>query len=172
MEDKMNDPKTQPHIPEGYGTVTPWIISKDSMGLISFLKKAFNAKSKGEPIHNPDGSVGHAEIIIGNSVVMLFDSKDDWPTTRTFLRLFVNDPEKTYHQALGAGARSVTKVTELFWGDRIGRVCDPFGNLWWIQSIPANLPYEEIQKRSQDSNMIKAMEYVQQSLDTELAEKK
>jgi uncharacterized glyoxalase superfamily protein PhnB len=172
LENKMDNPKSQPQIPEGYGSVTPWIISKDSMGLISFLKKAFNAKSKGEPIHNPDGSVGHAEIIIGNSVLMLFDSKEDWPTTRTFLRLFFNNPEKMYQQALDAGAQSVTEITELFWGDRVGRVCDPFGNIWWIQSLPANLPYEEIQRRSKDPDMIKAMEYVQRSLDEALSNDK
>jgi hypothetical protein len=70
-----------------------------------------------------------------------------------------------FQQALDAGAQSITEITELFWGDRVGRVCDPFGNIWWIQSLPANLPNEEIQRRSKDPDMIKAMEYVQRSLD-------
>ena len=156
-------------LPEGYSTVTPWIISSDSSKLIDFLKRAFDAKEKGDPIYNNDGSVAHAEVLIGNSVVMLFDSYPNWPKTPAFIRLYFNDSDKIYKQALDAGARSVTKVTELFWGDRVGRVCDPFGNIWWIQSTVPGISYEDIQLRSKDPNMIKAMKYVQQSLVEELA---
>jgi len=168
----MSNSEPRHQIPEGYGTVTPWIVSRHSVSLISFLEKAFDARLKGSPIYNQDGSVGHAEVVIGGSVVMLFDSKPSWPTTPAFLRLYFNDADRMYQQALDAGARSVTKMTELFWGDRVGRVCDPSGNIWWIQSIPTNLKYEEIQRRSQDPDMIKAMEYVQRSLDEELSSHK
>jgi uncharacterized glyoxalase superfamily protein PhnB len=155
-------------IPEGYNTVTPWIISSDSSKLIGFMKQAFNAKEKGDIVYNDDWAVAHAEALIGDSVVMLFDSYPNWPKTPGFVRLYVKDADKIYNQAIDAGARSVTKVTELFWGDRIGRVCDPFGNIWWIQSILSGLSYQDIQLRSKDPFMIKAMEYVQQSLIDEL----
>ncbi len=166
----MSEPKINHGLPQGYGTVTPWIISKDSAGLITFLEKAFGAEEKeGSRIYNQDGSIGHVEVLIGTSTVMLFDSFPNWPPTRAFLRLYVDDADRVYQQALDAGARSVTRVTELFWGDRVGRVADPFGNIWWIQSTPSGISYEDIQQRSQDPAMIKAMEYVQRSLIEELS---
>lgn len=165
----MNTTNNTKSIPEGYSTVTPWIISSDTSKLIGFIKQAFNAKEKGDIVYNDDGSVAHAEVLIGDSVVMLFDSYLNWPKTPAFIRLYFTDADKMYKQAIDAGARSVTKVTELFWGDRIGRVCDPFGNIWWIQSISSGLSYEDIQLRSKDPGMLKSMKYVQQSLIEELA---
>jgi len=164
------DKSTHQGIPEGYSTVTPWIISKDSAKLIAFLVKAFDAKEKeGSRIRNQDGSIGHVEVVIGNSVVMLFDSYSKWPETLAFMRLYFANADKMYKQALAAGGRSVTEMTELFWGDRVGRISDPFGNIWWIQSTGSSISYEDIQRRSQDPVMIKAMAYVQQSLIEELA---
>jgi PhnB protein len=152
-------------IPVGYGTVTPWIISKDSAGLIRFLEAAFAAEEiAGSRMLNPDGSVAHVEVTIGNSIVMLFDSYPAWPETPAFFRLYLEDVDSTYQQALTAGATSVTEVTELFWGDRVGRVRDPFGNIWWLQSRVADVPFDEMQERMAEPAMIEAMEYVQQSL--------
>jgi uncharacterized glyoxalase superfamily protein PhnB len=152
-------------VPDGYGTVTPWIISKDSARLIRFLEEAFAAQeTAGSRMLNPDGSIAHVEVTIGDSIVMLFDSYQGWPETPAFVRLFLEDADATYRQALEAGATSVTEVTELFWGDRVGRVRDPFGNIWWLQSHVADVPYDEMQTRMTEPAMIEAMRYVQQSL--------
>lgn len=146
-------------IPEGYTTVTPFVIVKGAAEFIDFTKKAFDAKEitrVGE-----DGAIGHAEVRIGNAVVMLFDSKEHWPPTPAFLRLYVDDCNKVYSQALDAGAISVTKPTDVPWGDRVARVRDPFGNLWWIMTRMENLTEEELGQRYSEQKYIDAMEYVQ-----------
>ena len=103
-------------VPDGYGTVTPWIISKDSAGLIRFLEEALDAQEiAASRMLNADGSIGHVEVRIGTSIVMLFDSYDGWPDTPAFFRLYLDDADAAYRRAIGAGATSVTEVTELFW---------------------------------------------------------
>ena len=110
-----------------------------------------------------DGSIGHAEARIGDSVVLAFDAKDEWPDTPAFLRLYVPDGDATFRQALDAGATSVTEMTDMPWGDRVGRVRDPLGNLWWIMTRIEEVPPEEIERRYRQQNYIDAMEYVQGS---------
>ena len=161
----MPDHASEHAIPDGYGTVTPWIISRDSAGLIRFLEAAFGAmETPGSRMLNPDGSIVHVEVTIGTSILMLFDSHKGWPDTPAFFRLYLEDADTTYQRALAAGATSVTKVTELFWGDRVGRVRDPFGNIWWLQSRVADVPPDEMQARMEDPVMAEAMQYVQASL--------
>jgi PhnB protein len=152
-------------IPDGYTTVTPWLISKDTARLLDFVRRAFGGEETAR-VHNEDGSIGHAEVRIGDSVVMLFDAKPDWPETPGFLRLYVPDGDATFRKALAAGATAVTELTELFWGDRVGRVQDPFGNLWWIQERVAELTGEEIVGRMTQPEFVEAMRYVQSSLFT------
>ena len=106
---------------------------RDTAGLIAFVREAFGAEEIAR-VHNEDGTIGHAEFRIGDSVVMGFDAKEEWPGAPAFLRLYVEDADEVHRRALEAGAASVTEVTHLFWGDRVGRVRDPFGNLWWIQT--------------------------------------
>ena len=160
----MSEPARETTVPPGYGTVTPWIISPDSAALVRFLEAAFDGEEiPGSRMLNQDGSIVHAEVTIGTSIVMLFDSYEGWPETPAFFRLYVADA--AYRQALAAGASSVTRVTELFWGDRVGRVRDPFGNIWWLQSSASDdVPEQELQARMQDPAMLDAMRYVQQSL--------
>jgi PhnB protein len=95
---------------------------------------------------------------------MGFDAKPEWPDTPAFLRLYVADADAVHRQALDAGATSVTEVTHLFWGDRVGRVRDPFGNLWWIQSRVEEVDPEEMQRRAGEQEWIDRMAYVQSSL--------
>ena len=160
-------------IPDGYTTVTPWIISKDSAKLIEFLEKAFEAKEiEGSRMMDPEGDIGHVEVKIGTSIVMLFDSKDSWIETPGFFRLFLEDADKTYEKALQAGATSVTQITDTAWGDRMGRVRDPFGNIWWLQSHVTEVPYEEMMKRMKEPKWIEVMRYAQQSLAKALTRKK
>jgi len=150
-------------IPEGYYTVTPWIISRDTAGLIEFVTRAFGAEEIAR-VQDEHGVIGHAEFRIGDSVVMGFDAKPEWPDTPAFLRLYVEDADAVYRQALEAGATAVTEVTHLFWGDRVGRVRDPFGNLWWIQARVEKVEPAEMERRAGEKEWIERMAYVQGSL--------
>ena len=147
-------------VPDGYGTVTPWIISRDTPALLDFLARAFDAAELAR-IANEDGSIGHAEVRIGDSVVMMFDGHPSWPDTPAFLRLYVEDGEATFRRAIAAGATEVTRMTEMFWGDLGGRVRDPFGNVWWIQQRLAEYTPEEMAERATRPDFVEAMRYVQ-----------
>jgi len=147
-------------VPDGYGTVTPWIISSDTARLLDFVAAAFDATEIARII-NDDGTIGHAEVRIGDSVVMMFDGRPEWPDTPAFLRLYVEDGDVVFRRALAAGAVPVSEMTELFWGDRVGRVRDPLGNVWWLQDRVADLSPEEIQQRAADPRFIEAMRYLQ-----------
>ncbi|WP_433356833.1 VOC family protein [Microtetraspora malaysiensis] len=147
-------------VPEGYTTVTPWIISRDTAQLIDYVKEAFDAEEIARVVGD-DGSIGHAEVRIGDSVVMMFDAGPHWPPTPGFLRLYVEDADAVHRQAVAAGGASVTEVTHLFFGDRVGRVRDPLGNLWWIQTRIEDVSSQEMEQRLSDPAFTKAMEYVQ-----------
>lgn len=161
-------------VPDGYYTVTPWIVVKGAAKLIVFLEKAFAAKeTEGTRFYNADGTIGHVEVRIGDSVVMLFDSSPGWPATPSFLRLYVADAEAVYQRALQAGAAPVTEMAEHFFGDRIGRVRDSAGNVWWIQSHIEDVTPEEMGKRMIGPNRFTdAMQEAQASLDRELRNRK
>ena len=147
-------------VPEGYGTVTPWVISEDTVRLLDFVAEAFDATELAR-LEREDGGIGHAEVRIGDSVVMMFDGRPEWGDTPAFLRLFVEDAEATSRKAVAAGASVVTEVTELFWGDRVGRVRDPLGNVWWLQERGPDLSPEEIGERAADPQFAEAMRYVE-----------
>jgi PhnB protein len=136
------------------------VISRDTARLLDFVRDAFGAVETAR-VENDDGTIGHAEVRIGDSVVMMFDAKPEWRDTPAFLRLYVEDGDAVYRRALDAGASSVSRVTELFWGDRVGRVRDPLGNVWWIQSRVADLEPEEMERRAAQPEFIEAMRYVQ-----------
>jgi uncharacterized glyoxalase superfamily protein PhnB len=148
----------------GYATVTPWIISRDSARLIEFMQHAFGAVELGR-MPGPGGGIGHAEVRIGDSVVMLFDTPAGWHVeTPAFLRLYVANGDAMYQQALSAGATSVTEMTSLFFGDRVGRVRDPFGNIWWIQTHVEDVDAAELQRRPGEPAAVAALRYVEESL--------
>ncbi len=146
-------------VPDGYHTVTPWMISAGNTAqLIDFVVGVFEATELARV--DVGGVIGHAEVRIGDSVVMMFD-KPDWPRTPAFLRLYVADDAEVLRRAVERGASVVTAPTELFWGDRVSRFRDPFGNLWWIHQRVAEPTEEELNQRLHDPAFAKAMEYVQ-----------
>ncbi len=146
-------------VPDGYHTVTPWMISAGTTDqLIDFVVGVFDATELGRV--DVGGVIGHAEVRIGDSVVMMFD-KPDWPRTPAFLRLYVADDAEVLRRAVERGASVVTEPTEMFWGDRVSRFRDPFGNLWWIHQRVAEPTEEELNQRLHDPAFVKAMEYVQ-----------
>ena len=152
----MQATKAASHIPAGYGTVTPFVIVKGAAQFIDFTKRAFDAEELARL--GEDGAIGHAEVKIGDSIVMLFDSKPDWPWTPAFLRLYVPDTDAAFEKALAAGASPVTRPGDLPWGDRGSRVRDPFGNLWWIMTRMEELSEEEQGRRWSDPHYLAALE--------------
>lgn len=149
--------------PAGYHAVTPWIISGDTPRLIEFTQEAFGAAELGR-VPDPAGGIAHAEVRIGDSVVMMFDARDGWPDTPAFLRLYVPDCDAAYRRALGAGATSVTAPTSLYFGDRVGRVRDPLGNIWWLQTHVADVDPADLADGPRDQAGHEALRYVQESL--------
>ncbi|TDC43958.1 VOC family protein [Micromonospora sp. KC213] len=146
-------------VPDGYHTVTPWIISAGSTAqLIDFVVGVFDATELARV--DVGGVIGHAEVRIGDSVVMMFD-RPHWPRTPAFLRLYVADDAEVLRRAVERGASVVTAPTEMFWGDRVSRFRDPFGHLWWIHQRVAEPTEEELNQRLHDPKFVKAMEYVQ-----------
>jgi PhnB protein len=142
-------------IPEGYHTATPYLAVDDAAEAIEYYKKAFGAKERGR-METPDGRIGHAEIEIGDSVVML---SDPFPqaTTRTPKELggtsasvfmYVEDVDAVVKQAVAAGATVTMEVADQFWGDRFGSFTDPFGHSWSIATHVEDVPPEEMAERA------------------------
>jgi uncharacterized glyoxalase superfamily protein PhnB len=131
------------------------------------MKQAFGAQELSR-VSLADGTIGHAEAKIGDSIVGAFDKREGWPDTPCFLRLYVEDADDVYQKALSAGAISVTEMTSLVWGDRGGRVRDPLGNIWWIQTRVEQVDQEEIAKRVTEKQSRDALQYTRESLDREM----
>jgi PhnB protein len=136
-------------IPEGYHTVTPYLVVQGVPTLIDFLKQAFDAQEIMR-IPRPDGAIMHAEVRIGDSVVMLSDAMGEWKPMPTSIYLYVNDADATYQRALQAGGTSVMEPANLFYGDRHGSVKDPAGNYWSVATHIEDVPREELAKRAED----------------------
>ncbi|GAA1846518.1 VOC family protein [Asanoa iriomotensis] len=146
-------------VPEGYHTITPWLINREAGKLIDFLVEVFDGAELGRM--ETAGAIVHAEVRIGDSVVMLFDSRPEWPATPGYLRLYVADDKDVLHRAVARGATVVTEPTELFFGDRVSRFRDPFGNLYWIHRHLLDLTPELAAERLNDPGLTAGMAYVQ-----------
>jgi PhnB protein len=135
-------------IPEGYRTVTPYLVISGVAELIDFLKQAFDAKE----IHRmarPDGKIMHAEVKIGDSVIMMGEASGASAPMPAMIHLYVEDADATYRRALEAGATSVRELADQFYGDRTGGVKDRFGNQWWIATHIEDVPPDEMAKRAE-----------------------
>ncbi len=136
-------------IPDGYHTLNTTLIVEGAQELIDFLKKTFDAKERfvmpGQP-----GKIAHAELEIGDSVVMISDATEQYPAVRGRLYAYVPDVDATYKKALAAGAKGVEEPENQFWGDRNAAVVDSKGNHWAIATRVEDLSPEEIGKRAQE----------------------
>lgn len=135
-------------IPDGYHTVTPYLTIRGVAELIDFLTQAFQAQEISRHTR-ADGTVRHAEIRIGDSVVMLGESRDEWTPMPSTIHLYVSDTDATYRRALRAGAISLMEPADQFYGDRMAGVKDPAGNHWWIATHIEDVPAGELAKRAQ-----------------------
>lgn len=133
-------------IPDGYAAVTPYLIVKDVDRLLQFMKAAFGAAVK-EEHRLPDGTVAHADVVIGGSHIMMGQAGGKWPEKLGSIMLYVPDADATYQAALRAGAKPLYEMTTHFYGDRSGGVEDPSGVAWWISTHVEDVPPEELERR-------------------------
>jgi PhnB protein len=149
MPEKVNP------IPDGYHSVTPYLIVNDGARALEFYKQAFGATELFR-MEGPEGQIGHAEIKIGDSHVMLADehpkmgarSPQSIGGSPVSLMLYVEDVDATVAQAVEAGAKLTRSVANQFYGDRTGGVTDPFGHAWYVATHVEDVPHEELQKRA------------------------
>jgi PhnB protein len=141
-------------VPEGYQTITPSITCRGAAKAIDFYKKAFGAEEISR-MGAPDGSIMHAELKIGNSRFMLNDempgmaaAPNPGATPSSSLFLYVSDVDSVFNQAVSSGAKVNMPVQDMFWGDRYGKVTDPFGHHWGLATHVEDVAPEEMERRS------------------------
>ena len=137
-------------IPEGYNTVTPYIVAQGTAKLIDFIKEAFGAEELAR-MAMPDGTVMHAELRIGDSILMFGEAQGPWKPVPALLYLYVKDADATYAQALRAGAVSMSAVADQFYGDRNGTVKDAWDNTWTIGTHIEDVAPAEMSRRAQEA---------------------
>jgi PhnB protein len=145
-------------IPDGYNSVTPYLAVDDATAAIAYYKKAFGAKERMR-MDAPGGKIGHAELEIGDSVVMLSDPFPQASTkppkelggTTASVFMYVEDVDAVVKQAVDAGATIAMEVADQFWGDRFGTITDPFGHLWSIATHVEDVPPEEMAERAKEA---------------------
>jgi PhnB protein len=143
-------------IPAGHRTVTPYLIIKNAAKALEFYKKAFGT-TETYKLMMPDGRLGHAEIRLGDSMIMLADEFPEFggkaPATLggspVCIHLYVEDVDTVFKKAMAAGAKERKPVMDQFYGDRSGQLEDPFGHLWWVATHKEDIAPEEMQKRVQ-----------------------
>lgn len=143
--------------PAGYHTVTPSIIVRDASKAIEFYKRAFGAEELSRMV-GPDGSVMHAEIKIGDSRIMLGEENEQWGARSPLstngitgsLHIYVADVDMAFERALQAGAKVRYPLEDAFWGDRYGKVTDPFGHEWGIATRVKELTPEEMERAGKE----------------------
>ena len=141
-------------IPEGYRSITPYLYIRGAARAIDFYKSAFGAKEKMR-MPRPDGKIAHAELEIGDSVVMLADenpqlqaaSPETLGGTTSSLLLYVERVDSVVENAVKSGAKLLRPVADQFYGDRMGTIVDPFGQVWSVATHTEDVSPEEMQRR-------------------------
>jgi PhnB protein len=143
-------------IPAGYHTVTPYLVVKDAARAIEFYKRAFDAVEVMR-MDGPEGKIGHAELKVGDSMLMLSDETPGRPNrspqslggSPVGIFLYVNDVDSAFQKAITAGAKVEMPLENMFWGDRYGKLTDPFGHSWSMATHVEDVAPAEMQKRMQ-----------------------
>ena len=147
-------------IPEGFHTVTPYLIARDAAAAMEFYKKVFGATEL-ERITDPAGKVRHGEIKIGDSPIMLTDESAEYPDwqsplsrggTPVHIYLYVENVDEVFSRAIAAGAKELLAVQDQFYGDRSGGLTDPFGHIWYIATHIEDVSPEEIKRRAAEAH--------------------
>lgn len=145
-------------VPEGFHTVTPYLVVDDGARAIDFYQQAFGAKEIMR-MPGPDGKVSHAEIRIGDSIIMLGPAQADTGvrspqsvgSSTVSIFLYLDDVDSTFKKALSAGAKEAQALADQLWGDRYGRLTDPFGHSWSLATHKEDVSPEEMNKRMQEA---------------------
>ena len=140
-------------VPEGYHTITAYMTVRDAARAIEFYKQAFGAVEKGV-MKGPDGKIMHAELRIGDSIIMLADEFPEFGSlspqstggSGMGLHIYTEDVDSAFDRAVKAGAQVEMPVSDMFWGDRYGKLSDPFGHKWSIATHKADLSAEQIEQ--------------------------
>ena len=144
-------------IPEGYHTITPYLVVDDAAKAIDFYKQAFGAKEIMR-MDGPPGKIGHAELQIGDSRIMLGDEMPGMSRSAKSLGgspvgifLYVENVDAVFNQAVSAGGKATAPPTEMFWGDRYGKLDDPFGHSWSVATHVEDVAPQEMAKRAKEA---------------------
>jgi PhnB protein len=146
---------TEDLIPESHRAATPYLCIRGAASALEFYKKAFGA-TETMRLAQPDGRIGHAEIRIGDATIMLSDefpemgvhSPQFFGGSPVIIHLYVRDVDALVSQAVAEGAKLIRPVADQFYGDRAGKLTDPFGHVWFVATHKEDLSVEEIQKRA------------------------
>lgn len=136
-------------IPQGYHTATPYLIMRGADKTVDFLKNAFGAKLSFDPMMSPDGKIMHADLMIGDSHVMISEATEQHPAMPTMVHLYVPNVDAVYQRAVTAGGSSTMAPADQFYGDRGAGVKDPSGNHWYIATHVEDVSMDEIKKRAE-----------------------
>ena len=156
---KSAAPKKVQAVPAGYHTVTPYLTVNDGAGALEFYKRAFGARET-ERMPGPGGKLMHAELRIGDSVVMLSDEFPGMSTCRApkslggttgSIFLYLPDVDPAFRKAVDAGCKVLMPLTNMFWGDRFGKLEDPFGNQWTMATHVEDVTPDEMRRRAADA---------------------
>jgi PhnB protein len=145
-------------IPEDYPRVTPYLIVGDSAAAIDFYTSVLGASERMR-MAGPDGKVGHAELNVGDSVIMLADEHPEMNAvgpktvggTPVSIHVYVEDSDSVFERAIEAGAKSLAPMEDKFYGDRSGSFEDPFGHHWNVATHVEDVPEEEMAKRAEEA---------------------
>ena len=145
-------------VPEGFHTVTPYLVVDDGARAIDFYQQAFGAKEIMR-MPGPDGKISHAEVKIGDSIIMLgpanattgVRSPQSLGSSTVSIFLYLEDVDSTFRKALSAGAKEAQPLADQLWGDRYGRLTDPFGHSWSLATHKEDVSAEEMSKRMQEA---------------------
>jgi len=136
-------------IPDGYHSVTPYLTVRGAAKIIEFLKQAFDARLSHEPIKRPDGTLMHAQVIIGDSRIMIAEENEMAKATTSTMYLYVPNVDSVFKQAVKAGGQTIMEPMDMFYGDRSGGVKDASGNSWFIATHKEDVSPLELQKRAE-----------------------
>jgi PhnB protein len=150
-------------IPDGYHTLTPYITVRDAARAIEFYKQAFGAVERGI-MKGPEGKIMHAELMIGDSIVMLADEFPEYGSlspqstggSGMGLHIYVEDADSAFDRAVKAGATIEMPIGDMFWGDRYGKLADPFGHKWSIATHKKDLSLDEMMEGMKQMEMPKS----------------
>jgi uncharacterized glyoxalase superfamily protein PhnB len=136
-------------IPDGYHTVTPYLTVDDPAPVIEFLKTVFDAQET-FAMRDDKGNIGHAEVKVGTSMLMLGKAHDEWKSRPGNFYVYVEDCDAIYKKALAAGAKSISEPETQFYGDRHGGVADSQGNNWWVATHVKDVSPEDMERGAQE----------------------